>query len=89
MGTRSCPVQEMQSQLLDPIIRAAERRGKIIIPGSPSPDAGDRVVLHNLSVEGRSLSAGLRHTFVSECHRGFPEHPECYDEERSQSPHNT
>ena len=83
-GRFHAPVEEMRTQLLGPVLRAYDRRGKIIIPAFSVGRTQEIVyVLHQLSVEGKidripvyvdsPLSVNVTEVFRS--------HPECFDEE--------
>ncbi len=83
-GRIHAPVNEMQAQLLDPILRAAERRGKIIIPGFSVGRTQEIVyMLHNLSVEGKIpyLPVFVDSPLSVNVTDVFRKHPECFDEE--------
>ena len=83
-GRVHSPVNEMQAQLLDPILRAADRRGKIIIPGFSVGRTQEIVyMLHNLSVEGKIpyLPVFVDSPLSVNVTDVFRKHPECFDEE--------
>src|SRR5512140_889131 len=83
-GRLHAPVSAMDQQLLDPIQRAVERRGKIIIPGFAVGRTQELVyVLHQLSVEGKidSLPVFVDSPLSVNVTDVFRRHPECFDEE--------
>ncbi len=83
-GRFHAPVQDMQAQLLDPILRAVERRGKIIIPGFSVGRTQEIVyMLHNLSVQGKIpyLPVFVDSPLSVNVTDVFRKHPECFDEE--------
>ena len=83
-GRFHAPVEEMQNQLLEPILRAAERRGKIIIPGFSVGRTQEIVyTLHNLSVDGKIpyLPVFVDSPLSVNVTDVFRKHPECYDQE--------
>jgi len=78
------PVDEMEEQLLGPILRAAERRGKIIIPAFSVGRTQEIVyVLHKLSVEGKigRLPVYVDSPLSVNVTEVFRKHPECFDDE--------
>jgi metallo-beta-lactamase family protein len=83
-GRFHAPVEEMRTQLLDPILRAADRKGKIIIPGFSVGRTQELVyVLHNLSVEGKIpyLPVFVDSPLSVNVTDVFRKHPECFDDE--------
>jgi len=81
-GRSHAPVAEMGSQLLAPIRRACERRGKIIIPAFSVGRTQEIVyVLHQLSVEGKidNLPVFVDSPLSVNVTDAFRKHPECYD----------
>ncbi len=83
-GRFHAPVAEMQGQLLDPILRAADRRGKIIIPGFAVGRTQEIVyMLHNLSTEGKIpyLPVFVDSPLSVNVTDVFRKHPECFDKE--------
>jgi len=83
-GRFHAPVDEMQGQLLDPILRAADRRGKIIIPGFAVGRTQEIVyMLHNLSAEGKIpyLPVFVDSPLSVNVTDVFRKHPECFDKE--------
>ncbi len=83
-GRFHAPVAEMEGQLLEPLLRAYDRKGKIIIPAFSVGRTQEIVfILHKLSVAGKidhmpvyvdsPLSVNVTDVFRS--------HPECFDEE--------
>lgn len=83
-GRFHAPVDAMSEQLLDPLRRACDRKGKIIIPAFSVGRTQELVyMLHSLS--GRGLIDNLP-VFVDSplsvnVTDVFRRHPECYDEE--------
>jgi metallo-beta-lactamase family protein len=78
------PVEEMEGQLLEPILRAADRRGKIIIPAFSVGRTQEIVyILHKLSVEGKidRLPVYVDSPLSVNVTDVFRKHPECFDEE--------
>lgn len=83
-GRLHAPVAEMDQQLLDPIQRAVQRRGKIIIPGFAVGRTQELVyMLHKLSVEGKIdyLPVFVDSPLSVNVTEVFRRHPECFDEE--------
>jgi metallo-beta-lactamase family protein len=83
-GRVHAPVADMEQQLLEPIQRAAQRRGKIIIPGFAVGRTQELVyVLHKLSVEGKIdyLPVFVDSPLSVNVTEVFRRHPECFDEE--------
>ena len=83
-GRLHAPVSTMEQQLLDPIQRTVERRGKIIIPGFAVGRTQELVyVLHKLSVEGKIdyLPIFVDSPLSVNVTDVFRRHPECFDEE--------
>ncbi|MGA9120564.1 MAG: MBL fold metallo-hydrolase [Bacteroidota bacterium] len=83
-GRLHAPVQEMEHQLLEPILRAAGRKGKIIIPGFSVGRTQELVyVLHNLSAQGKIpyLPVFVDSPLSVNVTDVFRKHPECYDDE--------
>jgi metallo-beta-lactamase family protein len=89
------PVEEMEGQLLGPILRAANRRGKIIIPAFSVGRTQEIVyILHKLSVEGKigHLPVYVDSPLSVNVTDVFRKHPECFDEETRailSSPHDS
>jgi metallo-beta-lactamase family protein len=78
------PVQEMSNQLLEPILRAVERKGKIVIPAFSVGRTQEIVyVLHQLSVEGKidHLPVFVDSPLSVNVTDVFKKHPECFDKE--------
>jgi metallo-beta-lactamase family protein len=78
------PVQEMSNQLLEPILRAVERKGKIVIPAFSVGRTQEIVyVLHQLSVEGKidQLPVFVDSPLSVNVTDVFKKHPECFDKE--------
>jgi metallo-beta-lactamase family protein len=83
-GRFHAPVSAMDLQLLEPIQRAVERRGKIIIPGFAVGRTQELVyVLHKLSVERKIdyLPVFVDSPLSVNVTDVFRKHPECFDEE--------
>ncbi len=83
-GRVHAPVEQMETQLLEPLLRAAERRGKVIIPGFAVGRTQEIVyTLHNLSVAGRLpyLPVFVDSPLSVNVTDVFRRHPECFDEE--------
>jgi metallo-beta-lactamase family protein len=77
-------VEEMKSQLLDPILRAYARKGKIIIPAFSVGRTQEIVyVLHTLSVENKldHIPVYVDSPLSVNVTEVFRNHPECFDEE--------
>jgi metallo-beta-lactamase family protein len=83
-GRFHAPVEEMEDQLLEPLLRAYDRKGKVIIPAFSVGRTQEIVyLLHKMSIAGK-----IDHTpiFVDSplsvnVTDVFRDHPECYDEE--------
>lgn len=78
------PVEEMSDQLLEPILRACARKGKIVIPAFSVGRTQEIVyVLHRLSVEGKidRLPVFVDSPLSVNVTDVFKRHPECFDEE--------
>ncbi len=85
-GRYHAPVAEMESQLLEPLLRAYGRKGKIIIPAFSVGRTQELVyVLHKLSVAGKidSMPVYVDSPLSVNVTGVFREHPECFDEETS------
>jgi metallo-beta-lactamase family protein len=83
-GRLHAPVAEMKDQLLDPIRRAAKRRGKIVIPAFSVGRTQEIVyVLHQLSLEGLidRLPVYVDSPLSVNVTDVFRKHPECFDTE--------
>jgi metallo-beta-lactamase family protein len=83
-GRYHTPVREMESQLLAPILRAYERKGKIVIPAFSVGRTQEIVyTLHKLSAEGRidHLPVFVDSPLSVNVTDVFKNHPECFDEE--------
>ena len=81
------PVEEMGGQLLEPILRACERKGKIVIPAFSVGRTQEIVyILHNLSVQGKidSIPVFVDSPLSVNVTDVFRKHPECFDEETKQ-----
>jgi metallo-beta-lactamase family protein len=78
------PVVEMEDQLMGPLRRACERRGKIVIPAFSVGRTQELVyVLHKLSIEGKieNLPIFVDSPLSVNVTDVFRRHPECYDKE--------
>jgi metallo-beta-lactamase family protein len=78
------PVVEMKEQLLEPILRACQRKGKIIIPAFSVGRTQEIVyLLHQLSVEGRidHVPVFVDSPLSVNVTDVFRKHPECFDRE--------
>ncbi len=83
-GRFHAPVDEMENQLLEPIVRAADRHGKIIIPGFAVGRTQELVyALHKLQSEGRLpyLPVYVDSPLSVNVTDVFRRHPECFDED--------
>jgi metallo-beta-lactamase family protein len=83
-GRFHAPVAEMSTQLLGPLRRACERRGKIIIPAFSVGRTQEIVyVLHKLSSEGAidNLPVFVDSPLSVNVTDVFKKHPECFDGE--------
>lgn len=78
------PVEEMEGQLLEPIRRATERKGKIVIPAFSVGRTQEIVYeLHNLSIEGKieDIPVYVDSPLSVNVTDVFRRHPECFDKE--------
>lgn len=83
-GRFHAPVGEMEDQLLAPILRAFDRKGKIIIPAFSVGRTQEIVyMLHRLSVEGKidHIPVYVDSPLSVNVTEVFRKHPECFDEE--------
>jgi len=83
-GRLHAPVAEMRDQLLGPILRAIDRRGKIIIPAFSVGRTQEIVyVLHQLSAEGKidHIPVYVDSPLSVNVTEVFRNHSECFDEE--------
>ncbi len=83
-GRLHAPVEEMGNQLLAPIRRACERKGKIIIPAFSVGRTQEIIyVLHHLSIEGKidNLPVYVDSPLSVNVTDVFRKHPECFDPE--------
>ncbi len=83
-GRFHTPVAEMGEQLLEPILRACGRKGKIVIPAFSVGRTQEIVyVLHNLSVQGKidHIPVFVDSPLSVNVTDVFRKHPECFDEE--------
>jgi metallo-beta-lactamase family protein len=78
------PVAEMADQLLEPILRAVDRRGKIIIPAFSVGRTQEIVyMLHQLVAAGKlpHIPVFVDSPLSVNVTNVFRKHPECFDEE--------
>ena len=83
-GRVHAPVADMESQLLDPIRRTCDRRGKIVIPAFSVGRTQEIVyMLHQMRGKGLidSLPVYVDSPLSVNVTEVFRNHPECYDEE--------
>lgn len=83
-GRYHAPVQAMKEQLLDPIRRTLDRKGKIIVPAFSVGRTQEIVyILHQLSAEGKidSMPVFVDSPLSVNVTDVFRQHPECFDEE--------
>jgi metallo-beta-lactamase family protein len=83
-GRFHSPVAQMASQLRDPIRRACERKGKVIIPAFSVGRTQELVyVLHKMSVRGEieDIPVYVDSPLSVNVTDVFRRHPECFDEE--------
>lgn len=83
-GRFHAPVHQMESQLLEPIHRACERGGKIIIPAFSVGRTQEIVyMLHNLAGAGKigAIPVFVDSPLSVNVTDVFRKHPECFDEE--------
>jgi metallo-beta-lactamase family protein len=83
-GRVHAPVEEMDRQLLEPIRRAYERRGKVIIPAFSLGRTQEVLhVLHRLSTGGQidHLPVFVDSPLSVNVTEVFRKHPECFDRE--------
>lgn len=83
-GRYHAPVEEMEDQLLPPLQRACERKGKVIIPAFSVGRTQEIVyVLHKLSSAGKlpRLPVFVDSPLSVNVTEVFRRHPECFDEE--------
>lgn len=83
-GRFHAAVEEMEQQLLPPLLRACERRGKIIIPAFSVGRTQEIVfVLHKLSAAGKldHLPVFVDSPLSVNVTAVFRKHAECFDEE--------
>jgi metallo-beta-lactamase family protein len=83
-GRFHAPVEEMGAQLLGPIRRACDRKGKIIIPAFSVGRTQEIIyVLHHLSKEGKidNLPVYVDSPLSVNVTDVFRKHPECFDPE--------
>jgi metallo-beta-lactamase family protein len=78
------PVEAMEQQLLEPLLRAMDRKAKIVIPAFSVGRTQELVyVLHQLSVSGRldHIPVFVDSPLSVNVTDVFRKHPECFDEE--------
>jgi metallo-beta-lactamase family protein len=78
------PVEHMGDHLLQPILRAMERKGKIVIPAFSVGRTQEIVyILHQLSISGRlgRIPVYVDSPLSVNVTDVFRKHPECFDEE--------
>jgi metallo-beta-lactamase family protein len=78
------PIVEMEDQLLEPLRKACQRKGKIVIPAFSVGRTQEIVyVLHKLSIEGKiqDLPIFVDSPLSVNVTDVFRKHPECYDKE--------
>ena len=83
-GRYHAPVEEMQQQLLAPIMRACERKGKIVIPAFSVGRTQEIVyTLHRLHGEGKlqKIPVYVDSPLSVNVTDVFRRHPECFDSE--------
>jgi len=78
------PVEKMEQQLLEPILRVIERKGKIVIPAFSVGRTQEIVYkLHNLTRDGKlpAIPVFVDSPLSVNVTDVFRKHPECFDEE--------
>jgi metallo-beta-lactamase family protein len=83
-GRFHTPVEEMEEQLLEPLLRAYDRKGKIIIPAFSVGRTQEIVyTLHKLSVKGKigHLPVYVDSPLSVNVTDVFRKHAECFDDE--------
>jgi metallo-beta-lactamase family protein len=83
-GRFHAPVEEMEAQLLGPILRAYDRKGKIIIPAFSVGRTQEIVyLLHRMSSAGKidHMPVYVDSPLSVNVTDVFRRHPECFDEE--------
>ncbi len=83
-GRYHAPVAEMEGQLLEPLLRAYDRKGKIVIPAFSVGRTQEIVyMLHRLSAAGKidSMPVYVDSPLSVNVTDVFRNHPECFDEE--------
>lgn len=83
-GRFHAPVDAMEEQLLAPILRVCERKGKLIIPAFSVGRTQEVVyMLHKLSVAGKidSIPVFVDSPLSVNVTDVFRKHPECFDDE--------
>jgi metallo-beta-lactamase family protein len=83
-GRFHAPVTEMKDQLLEPLLRTCERKGKVVIPAFSVGRTQEIVyVLHELHQEGKleKIPVYVDSPLSVNVTDVFRRHPECFDEE--------
>ena len=83
-GRFHSPQADMEEQLLQPILRAIERRGKIVIPAFSVGRTQEIVyLLHQMSIKGKlgHIPVYVDSPLSVNVTDVFKKHPECFDEE--------
>jgi metallo-beta-lactamase family protein len=83
-GRFHTPVTEMEEQLLQPLLRASERRARVVIPAFSVGRTQEIVfILHKLSVAGKipHIPVFVDSPLSVNVTAVFRKHPECFDEE--------
>lgn len=83
-GRFHTPVAEMEEQLLQPLLRAFERKGRVVIPAFSVGRTQEIVFeLHKLSVAGKipHIPVFVDSPLSVNVTAVFRKHPECFDEE--------
>jgi metallo-beta-lactamase family protein len=83
-GRFHAPVAEMEEQLLEPLLRAYDRKGRVIIPAFSVGRTQEIVyMLHKLSVAGKidHMPVYVDSPLSVNVTDVFRNHPECFDEE--------
>jgi metallo-beta-lactamase family protein len=83
-GRFHAPVGEMEDQLLGPILRTVDRKGKIIIPAFSVGRTQEIVyLLHRMSIDGKidHIPVYVDSPLSVNVTDVFRRHPECFDEE--------
>lgn len=83
-GRFHAPVAEMEDQILNPLLRAFERKGRVVIPAFSVGRTQEIVfMLHNLTTAGKlpSIPMFVDSPLSTNVTAVFRKHPECFDEE--------